>query len=70
MSEQFLVEPLLDGHQIAQILGVKIYTVARMRRAGEIPSIAYGPRRHRYRVSEVLRALGKLPAKEEEATTE
>jgi hypothetical protein len=59
MIETNLAEPLLDKHGIAPFLCVKPDTVSVMRQRGLIPAIKFSAKRYRYRLSDVLKAVGK-----------
>lgn len=64
MNEGILIEPLIDRDQLCLVLNMEPWVINQMRRDGVIPSVSFGPRRHRYRLSDVLKALAKLPEKE------
>jgi predicted site-specific integrase-resolvase len=42
------METLLTRAQVANLLGVTAWTVDDLRRRGILPSVEFGPRRHRY----------------------
>ena len=59
MNEGILIEPLIDRDQLCIVLNMEPWVINQMRRDGVIPSVSFGPRRHRYRLSDVLKALAR-----------
>lgn len=64
VGQLLAVEPLVTKKIIAAVASTSLRTVDRMVAEGRIPVIYIGPRSPRFRVSDVLRALGKLTVKE------
>ena len=51
-------EPLTDAKQVAARIGVAYLTVLKWGRCGKIPCVKISPRAIRFRLSEVVKALG------------